>query len=76
MDLESLDIVFSDFLKITRSDETRVRGGCALRHRICVIVGIACDSHVRAERVGEVIPTIGFESLIRSGIVITASKRG
>jgi transposase InsO family protein len=33
MDLESLEVVFSDLLEIIRSDGTRVRGGCALRHR-------------------------------------------
>jgi putative transposase len=61
MDLESQEVVFSDILEIKLADGTRVRGCFALRHRTRQVLGIAFDSHMRAELVIDAIQTMSFE---------------
>jgi putative transposase len=61
MDLQAHEVVFSDILEIKLSDGTRVRGCFALGHRTREVLGIAFDSHMRAELVMDAIQTLTFE---------------
>jgi putative transposase len=61
MNLSKQEVVFSDILEIKLSDQTRVRGCFALRHRTREVLGIAFDYHMRAELVIEAIQTLTFE---------------
>jgi putative transposase len=61
MDLSSQEVVFSDILEIKLSDQTRVRGCFALRHRTREVLGIAFDYHMRAELVMSAVQTISFQ---------------
>jgi len=63
IDLLKEEVVFSDILEIRLSDQTRVRGCFALRHRTREILGIAFDYHMRADLVVDAVQTLAFQTV-------------
>jgi putative transposase len=56
------EVVFSDIFEVRLADGTRVRGCFARRKQTRPILGLAFDSHMRAELLTHLIQTLSFST--------------